>query len=129
MSTVTAVNLWIPPPPPQKQEPTVQQPSNGVRTSGSSLGGFTFYGVYVDEASRNCGIILKARSNRSQRNSSVFVYNGKGVGGQFPEGADSIWCMVLTDQTDLNNWTIIARTERDGEGGGITFIAGNGGGR
>jgi hypothetical protein len=128
MSTVTAVNLWIPPPPPQKQEPPVQQPGNGVRSSGSSLGDFTFYGVYVDEASKNCGVILRSRSNRSQRNSSVYVYNGRSVGGQFPDGEDSVWCMVLTNQADLNNWTIIARTDRDPVGGGITFIAGTGGG-
>lgn len=121
MSTVTSVSV-------QSSAPTVSTPPagwRGVTTSGTSNGGFAFFGCYTDARSNNCVIVFKAGSNRDSTKCTVDTNKD---GGVFPSGTTGAYCLLFTSQTDLWNWTVKVRTDVDGAGKGVVFTGGNGGG-
>lgn len=115
MSTVKSVSV-------QSRAPSVNAPSTTTRSSGSSNGKFAFVGVTTD-GSKNCIVVLKAGINLS--GGSV---NGNSDGVDMAEGPGGEYCVITLGQTDTNNWTVGACTDKDKAGASETFVAGSGGG-
>lgn len=116
MSTVTSVSV-------SAAKPTVSA-NNGVKTSGSSTGSFSFLGQTTD-ARGNLIVVVQSTGNCDGSKCSV---NASSNGGIFPAGSTGVYCIMNTNSTDTNNWTVRARTDKDGAGTGITFVSGTGGG-
>lgn len=103
--------------------PTVTQPSKMSAPSGKSDLNFTFLGVFMD-ANGYVNVVVKA--DKACKNPGAV--NSNKNGGVWDVGADGIYCEMVTDTKDKENWTALASATSDPEGGGITFVAGNGGG-
>lgn len=116
MSTVTSVSV-------SATKPTVSA-NSGVKTSGSSTGSFTFVGQMTD-ARGHLIVVVQSSGNSDGSKCSV---NSSSNGGIFPAGSTGPYCIMNTSSTDTANWTVRARTDKDGAGTGITFVSGTGGG-
>lgn len=90
-----------------------------ITTAGTSDGGFKFDGVI---GAANCTVVLTASSNRAQP-----TVNGSGNGIIADPGTLGTYLLLPTNSKDANNWTVRARSTKDGSMGGLTFTAGTGG--
>ncbi len=97
----------------------LNQTSPTVTTAGTSDGGFRFYGVI---GAANCTVVLTASSNRTTP-----TLNSTSNGIIADPGTIGTYLLLTTDSANANNWTVRARTTKDGAGNGITFTAGTGG--
>ena len=94
--------------------------------TGSSTGGFTYVGTSTD-SNRNVWIVLLANTGMAITNRTA-----DGAGETFdPSGTGGRYCWINIGPNGAytnQSWTVRARTSRDGNGNGVTFSAGTGGG-
>ncbi len=91
--------------------------------SGSSNGGFTYLGTST-AADGNVWVVLQASSPMS-----VTGQTSDKAGEIFdPSASGGVYCWLCIGKQSNQNWTVRARTSRDGATGGVTYSAGTGGG-
>ncbi len=88
--------------------------------TGSTTGGFSYLGTNTD-ASKNVWIVLQASANMAKTSPTA-----DNAGEVFDPGG--VYCSICIGQVSNLNWTVRARTTKDGKGGGVTYSAGTGGG-
>ena len=90
--------------------------------TGSSSEAFSYVGTQTD-GSGNVTVLLVAKD--------MMVATGTtadDAGGIFDQGSGGTYCLINLGKASNQNWTVRARTTRDGKGGGVTYSAGTGGG-
>ena len=115
MSSVTTVALAT-----SKPNNTVADPS-GVKSAGSSNGGFSCAGVISGNPAQvviYCGQAMSSATKNSTGDGAITVL-GSSV---------SNYLVLTLGQSDEKNWTVRVRTDKDNSGTGVTFTGGNGGG-
>lgn len=118
MSNVLSIQI-------QATEPGgITAPNKTVYSVGTSSVGYVFTGVIRNQLSQ-CIAVFQAGTQMSRSLSQV---NTQRDGVVFISGSDGNWCLVTIDTTDLNDWTVRLRTDKDKAGTGTTFVAGTGGG-
>ena len=91
--------------------------------TGSSSGGFSYIGTNTD-SNRNVWIVLQAPAKMATTGRTA-----DGAGEVFDTSANGgVYCAICIGQVSNQNWTVRARTSRDGASGGVTYSAGTGGG-
>lgn len=91
--------------------------------SGSSTENFTYLGTQTD-ASGNVTVLLEAKDMMTAIGTTA-----DDAGGIFDPGTGGNCCMLALGKIASNqNWTVRARTSKDGKGSGLTYSAGTGGG-
>lgn len=91
--------------------------------TGSSSGGFSYLGTSTD-SNKNVWIVLQATANMATTSRTA-----DNAGEVFdPSASGGLYCSICIGQVSNQNWTVRARTSKDGSGGGVTYSAGTGGG-
>ena len=81
-------------------------------------------GTYL--ANNHCVIVVEAGQSRSSGSSSV---NGVRSGGIFPAGSNGMYCELVLQGNDQDNWTVSVATDKDEvKRVEVIFVAGTGGG-
>lgn len=104
--------------------PDVVQPTKKPTHSGSSSISFSFYGVLSNSA----GFTVVVLNVGTKCDVNTPAVNRAADGAIFKTGATGMYCEITTSTKDLNNWTVMASSDKDKTGTGITFVAGTGGG-
>src|SRR5689334_11536191 len=102
----------------------LSSPTTRVSTVGTGAVGFSLAGVKTNDGNK-CVIVLEAASALSKSVTKVSSDRTAIIG---TTGTDGKYCILTTNGTDLNNWTVLACTDKDKAGQGTTFVAGSGGG-
>ena len=91
--------------------------------TGSSTAGFTYLGTNTD-ANKYVWIVLQATANMATTSRTA-----DSAGEVFdPNTSVGLYCSICIGQVSNLNWTVRARTTKDGKGNGVTYSAGTGGG-
>lgn len=97
-------------------------PSGPVKKSGSSCTTWALKGVYLSSA-KMCVVVLEAGEKCDAGTCKV---NNRQTGGVFPKGRDGTYCELALASSDLQNWAVSVRTDKDPDGTGVTFTVGAG---
>jgi hypothetical protein len=124
----TSTNVWV-------QPQAIMQPTTGApKQSGSSTQVWAFIGVIwapqviaifqcSDPVTPPTPSLRAAPTLTAAKDGGIFP--SFVIGTTTPNGS---FCFVQITSGDPNNWTIRVRSDKDGDGGGVTYTVGSGGG-